>query len=137
MSAPRLVSLAVAIVLFTCAVAAASLGIPPIIGFLTDPDGFLAGVAGLFGAFLLVVGIAAAAAAVGVLRDARWAWQAAYLATALMLLTGFGGLTDGGSSWPVAFAELALTFGGVVLAALLVVRWMLGRQGGASTDFTP
>jgi hypothetical protein len=127
MSATRLVTVAVGVVLFICAVAVASMGIPAIVGFLLDPDGFLAGVGGLFGGFLLVVGIAAATAGVGVLREARWAWQAAYLATALMLFTGIGGLSDSRpGSLPIV--EVAVAFGGVVLAALLVARWMLIRD---------
>lgn len=128
MSAARFVSLAVATVLAACGVAATSMGLLAVRGFLSDPDGFLAGVAGVLGGFLVVVGIAAAAAAVGVVREARWAWQAAILATALMLLTGAGGLSDSRPPGSPPIAELVLAFGGVVLAALLLARWILARR---------
>jgi len=129
-TAERLVGVAVAVVLMVCGVAAMGVGLPIIVDYLTDPDAFLASVAAIFGAFLVGIGVVATVTAWGVLREARWAWEVALLATGLLLLTGLGGMTDARAAGSLPLVEVALALGGMVLAALLVLRWALRRHGG-------
>jgi len=129
MTSVRLIGRLAALVMVISAVAALAAGVSALLGYQADPEGFLADIALIFGAFMVVLAVGAVATAWGLWRDARWAWEVTVIACAFTLLTG--GLSIGDPRGPSdsVLLEASLLLVGVLLLGLLIARWNVRRSG--------